>query len=86
MQINAFGVFLTNREAVQIMLQQPLDAAGLRGTVVNVGSVLDRSPSPVAFRDDRLRRQQGGRPGDHDWRPLHAMPRTGSGSTCSSPA
>ena len=31
------------------MLKQPLDAAGLRGTVVNVGSVLDRSPSPEHF-------------------------------------
>ena len=31
------------------MLQQPLDADGLRGTVVNVGSVLDRSPSPEHF-------------------------------------
>ncbi len=31
------------------MLEQPLDAAGLRGTVVNVGSVLDRSPSPEHF-------------------------------------
>jgi NAD(P)-dependent dehydrogenase (short-subunit alcohol dehydrogenase family) len=49
MQINAFGPFLTNREAVRIMLKQPLDAAGLRGTVVNVGSVLDRSPSPGYF-------------------------------------
>ncbi len=48
-QINAFAVFLTNREAVQIMLQQPLDATGLRGTVVNVGSVLDRSPAPTHF-------------------------------------
>ena len=49
MRINAYGVFLTNREAVRIMLTQPLDAAGLRGTVVNVGSVLDRSPSPAHF-------------------------------------
>ncbi|MGP0067581.1 MAG: SDR family NAD(P)-dependent oxidoreductase [Isosphaeraceae bacterium] len=49
MQINAFGVFLTNREAVQIMLQQPMDETGLRGTVVNVGSVLDRSPAPTHF-------------------------------------
>lgn len=49
MQINAFGAFLTNREAVQIMLHQPPDATGLRGTVVNVGSVLDRSPSPLHF-------------------------------------
>jgi len=49
MQINAFGVFLTNREAVRLMLDQPLDATGLRGTVVNVGSVLDRAPSPAHF-------------------------------------
>jgi NAD(P)-dependent dehydrogenase (short-subunit alcohol dehydrogenase family) len=49
MRINAHGVFLTNREAVRSMLQQPLDGDGLRGTVVNVGSVLDRSPSPVHF-------------------------------------
>ncbi len=63
MQINAFGAFLTNREAVRTMLQQPLDATGLRGTVVNVGSVLDRSPSPGLFRHARLRRQQRGRPG-----------------------
>ena len=62
MRINAFGVFLTNREAVRFMLDQPLDVTGLRGTVLNVGSVLDRAPSP-AFRDARLRREQGGRPG-----------------------
>jgi NAD(P)-dependent dehydrogenase (short-subunit alcohol dehydrogenase family) len=49
MGINALGVFLTNRAAVRIMLAQPLDATGLRGTVVNVGSVLDRSPSPLHF-------------------------------------
>ena len=49
MQINALGTFLTNREAVSQMLEQPLDARGLRGTVVNVGSVLDRSPSPKHF-------------------------------------
>ena len=49
MRVNAKGVFLTNREAVRIMLEQPLDATGLRGTVVNVGSVLDRSPSPAHF-------------------------------------
>ncbi|MFI5457303.1 MAG: SDR family NAD(P)-dependent oxidoreductase [Isosphaerales bacterium] len=49
MQINAYGVFLTNRAAVRFMLDQPLDATGLRGTVVNVGSVLDRAPSPAHF-------------------------------------
>jgi NAD(P)-dependent dehydrogenase (short-subunit alcohol dehydrogenase family) len=49
MQLNAFGVFLTNREAVRLMLDQPLDSTGLRGTVLNMGSVLDRAPSPVHF-------------------------------------
>jgi NAD(P)-dependent dehydrogenase (short-subunit alcohol dehydrogenase family) len=49
MRINAFGVFLTNREAVRLMLDQPLDVTGLRGTVLNMGSVLDRAPSPAHF-------------------------------------
>jgi NAD(P)-dependent dehydrogenase (short-subunit alcohol dehydrogenase family) len=47
--VNALGTFLTNRAALRYMLGQPLDAAGLRGTILNVGSVLDRSPSPVHF-------------------------------------
>jgi NAD(P)-dependent dehydrogenase (short-subunit alcohol dehydrogenase family) len=49
LKINAYGVFLTNREAVQFMLGQARDATGLRGTVVNVGSVLDRAPAPAHF-------------------------------------
>jgi NAD(P)-dependent dehydrogenase (short-subunit alcohol dehydrogenase family) len=49
MQVNAQGAFLTNREAARLMLQQPLDGDGLRGAVVNVGSVLERSPSPEHF-------------------------------------
>jgi len=49
LHVNAFGVFASNRRAVRSMLEQPLDAAGLRGTVLNVGSVVDRSPSPVHF-------------------------------------
>jgi NAD(P)-dependent dehydrogenase (short-subunit alcohol dehydrogenase family) len=49
MRVNAFGVFLTNRSAVRYMLQQTLDSRGLRGTVLNVGSVLDRCPSPKHF-------------------------------------
>jgi NAD(P)-dependent dehydrogenase (short-subunit alcohol dehydrogenase family) len=49
MQINALGVFLTNRQALQKMRDQPLDTAGLRGTIVNTGSVLERSPSPEHF-------------------------------------
>jgi NAD(P)-dependent dehydrogenase (short-subunit alcohol dehydrogenase family) len=48
-QINAQGLFLTNREAARLMLEQKLDGDGLRGTVVNVGSVLDRSPAPEHF-------------------------------------
>jgi NAD(P)-dependent dehydrogenase (short-subunit alcohol dehydrogenase family) len=46
---NARGVFLTNQRAVRRMLAQSIDQAGLRGTVVNVGSVVDRAPSPAFF-------------------------------------
>ncbi len=49
MRVNASGAFLTNRSAVRCMLTQSLDLHGLRGTVVNVGSVLERSPSPTHF-------------------------------------
>lgn len=49
MDVNARGMFLTNREALRLMLEQPVDAAGLRGTVLNVGSVLGWSPSPDWF-------------------------------------
>ncbi len=49
MDVNATGVFLTNRAAVRFMLRQSIDAHGLRGTIVNVGSVLDRAPSPTHF-------------------------------------
>jgi NAD(P)-dependent dehydrogenase (short-subunit alcohol dehydrogenase family) len=49
MLVNAQGAFLTNREAVRYMRKQEIDATGLRGTVLNVGSVLDRSPSPEHF-------------------------------------
>ena len=49
LETNARGVFLTNRAAVQQMLTQPLDAHGLRGTVLNMGSVLGFSPSPRHF-------------------------------------
>jgi NAD(P)-dependent dehydrogenase (short-subunit alcohol dehydrogenase family) len=49
MQVNASGLFLSNRAAVRFMLRQPIDVSGLRGTVVNVGSVLDRAPSPSHF-------------------------------------
>ncbi|MDX2039429.1 MAG: SDR family oxidoreductase [Isosphaeraceae bacterium] len=47
--VNAQGPFLTNRAAVRRMLGQPLDDSGVRGAVVNVGSVLAWSPSPERF-------------------------------------
>ena len=44
------GRFLTNQAAVRRMLTcEARDGFGLRGTVVNVGSVLDVSPSPDFF-------------------------------------
>ena len=46
---NARGIFLTNQAAVRHMLAQELDATGLRGTVLNMGSVLGWSPSPELF-------------------------------------
>jgi NAD(P)-dependent dehydrogenase (short-subunit alcohol dehydrogenase family) len=46
---NARSVFLTNREAVKCMRAQPLDEHGLRGTIVNIGSVLSHSPAPRFF-------------------------------------
>jgi NAD(P)-dependent dehydrogenase (short-subunit alcohol dehydrogenase family) len=46
---NARGTFLTNQLAVRQMLEQAPDEAGLRGTVLNTGSVLGRSPSPELF-------------------------------------
>ena len=49
MDANAKGLFLTNQAAVRRMLAQALDDAGLRGTVLNMGSVLGWSPSPEWF-------------------------------------
>jgi len=46
---NAKGLFLTNRAAVRQMQAQPIDRNGLRGTVLNMGSVLATSPSPDLF-------------------------------------
>ncbi len=46
---NARSLFLTNRTAVRQMLAQPLDEHGLRGTVLNMGSVLGWSPAPDFF-------------------------------------
>ncbi len=49
LDLNARGTFLTNRAAVRQMLSQPLDAHGLRGSILNMGSVLGWSPSPRHF-------------------------------------
>lgn len=46
---NARGVFWTNRAAVRLMRAQTPDRFGIRGSIVNVGSVLARSPSPERF-------------------------------------
>ena len=46
---NARSTFLTNRAAVRAMLMQPRDDRGLRGTVLNMGSVLAGSPAPDFF-------------------------------------
>lgn len=49
MTANARGAFLTNRAAVRVMLSQSDQETGLRGSIVNVGSVLADSPSPQLF-------------------------------------
>jgi NAD(P)-dependent dehydrogenase (short-subunit alcohol dehydrogenase family) len=47
--LNTRGTFLTNRAAVRQMRVQACDEMGLRGTVLNVGSVVAHSPSPRFF-------------------------------------
>jgi NAD(P)-dependent dehydrogenase (short-subunit alcohol dehydrogenase family) len=49
LEANARSLFLTNRAAVRQMLTQSLDDHGLRGTVLNMGSVLGWSPAPDFF-------------------------------------
>jgi len=49
LEANARSVFLTNRAALRQMLAQPVDDRGLRGTVLNMGSVLGWSPAPDFF-------------------------------------
>ena len=49
MGANARALFLTNQGAVRQMRAQALDDSGLRGTVLNMGSVLAWSPSPDDF-------------------------------------
>jgi NAD(P)-dependent dehydrogenase (short-subunit alcohol dehydrogenase family) len=46
---NARSLFLTNRAAVRQMLTQTIDSQGLRGTILNMGSVLGWSPAPDFF-------------------------------------
>jgi NAD(P)-dependent dehydrogenase (short-subunit alcohol dehydrogenase family) len=46
---NARSLFLTNRAAVRQMLTQLVDDHGLRGTILNMGSVLGWSPAPDFF-------------------------------------
>ena len=46
---NARGTFLTNQAAVRRMRSQSLDGSGLRGTILNTGSVLAESPAPGFF-------------------------------------
>ena len=62
MDANARGTFLTNQRAVRQMLGQGRDAFGLRGTVVNTGSVLAKVAITRVIRHARLCREQGGRP------------------------
>jgi NAD(P)-dependent dehydrogenase (short-subunit alcohol dehydrogenase family) len=52
LEANATSAFLTNRAAVRIMRGQPRregSGQGLRGTVVNLGSVLSHAPAPAHF-------------------------------------
>lgn len=49
MTANAASLFLVSRAAVRRMLTQERDATGLRGTILNMSSVLARHPSPKFF-------------------------------------
>ena len=46
---NATSQFLVSRAVVRRMLRQERDATGLRGTILNMSSVLARRPSPRFF-------------------------------------
>jgi NAD(P)-dependent dehydrogenase (short-subunit alcohol dehydrogenase family) len=46
---NLRGVFLTNRAALRRMTAQPPDAAGQRGVILNMASVLAFRPAPPHF-------------------------------------
>jgi NAD(P)-dependent dehydrogenase (short-subunit alcohol dehydrogenase family) len=49
METNARSVFLMCRAAVRPMLEQPVGENGLRGTILNMASVLAFSPEPKFF-------------------------------------
>ena len=49
LDVNARGTFLTNQAAVRQMIRQDPDEHGVRGCVLNTGSVLASSPSPEFF-------------------------------------
>lgn len=47
---NTKSVFLMCREIIKLMLKQPIDGNGLRGTILNMGSILGGiSPEPKHF-------------------------------------
>jgi len=54
MAANATSHFLVSRAAVRRMLRQERDAIGLRGTILNMSSVLVRRPSPRFFATHAL--------------------------------
>ncbi len=49
MDINARGLFLLSGAVIRQMLKQPLSPSGLRGSILNMASVLAWSPSPASF-------------------------------------
>jgi len=59
LETNAKAMFLTNQASLRQMLAQPLDEFGLRGTVLNMGSVLGWSPSPTSSAPMPMPRARG---------------------------
>lgn len=49
LDVNLKTAFLMCREVLNVMLGQPLDAHGLRGAILNMGSILSLSPEPKHF-------------------------------------
>ena len=49
LDLNARSLFLVCGAAVRVMLDQERDEDGLRGTILNMSSVLSRHPSPTFF-------------------------------------